>query len=69
MIVNEGEARDNYRFIEIETCNLVVLVKQASNLVVLCSLFLQNYFKKRGISIVFCEKLGLVALLAATRYM
>ena len=35
----------------------------------LCSLFLQNYFKKRGISIVFCEKLGLVALLAATRYL
>ena len=36
----------------------------------LSSLFLQNYFKKRGISIVFfCEKLGLVALLAATRYL
>ena len=45
-IVNEGEARANYRVIEIDlrASNLIVLVKTK-----LCSLFLQNYFKKRGI--------------------
>ena len=50
---------------KLRASNLIVLVKTN-----LCSLFLQNYFEKRVISIVFfCEKLGLVALLAATRYL
>ena len=66
LIINKGEARVNYRLIEIEkeSNSLIVLVKTN-----LCSLFLQNYFKKRGISIVFFENLGLVTLLAATRYL
>ena len=44
-------ARNFYRFIELRASNLIVLVKTN-----LCLLFLQNYFKKRGISIVFLRK-------------
>ena len=41
--------------------NVIVLVKTN-----LCSPFLQNYFKKRGISV--CEEVCLVAILTPTRY-
>ena len=50
-----------YRFKVIESDNVIVLVKTN-----LCSLFLQNYLKNRGIGI--CEKVGLVAILATTQY-
>ena len=46
---------------KLRVSNLIVLVKTN-----LCSLFLQNYFEKQGITIV---QLCLVVLLTATQYL
>ena len=67
VIVNKAEVQVNVTITseKFRANNLIVLVK-----INLYSLFLQNYLEKRGIKHYFVsEKIGLVALLTATRYL